>query len=572
MSPSTSSAHFKRCAIYTRKSTDAGLDREVNSLVAQREVCQAYIRSQAHRNWTELPRQYDDGGYSGGTLERPAMKRLLADIESGRIDIVVIYKIDRLSRSLTDFVRLMDVLQKYDVSFVSVTQTFDTSDSMGRLVLNILLTFSQFERELASERVRDKKAALKRRGLFTGGTPPFGYILAKGGRLIVDEERAPIVREIFERFPEVSGAQLVRELRERGCLTRRYKSKAGIEHGGHQIYLNRVLSILRNPIYTGHFVHRGDWIKAQLEPIVSREQWDVVQEIRQTRFVQKRDPIQNFLLDILHDEQGRRMRVQRGTGRSNGYRCYKSEHSSWARGGVCRRVMVNADRVEELAISALKGLLADRVRVKEAILSLGLYSDETRRLLRKGALACRRIAAMGRPELRSLFLAVVARAEACPTGLTMHLSCFELGRFLGWDGIGIFQKSFLRPSRAADRVHELRAPATLICGHPYFALPIEPCPASRGEPNRALVDLIKTAGEFRDFVLANRSRDMVDLAHDKGMGASHFARLLRLNYLAPDIQAAIVDGTQPASLTRWKILHGPMPLDWEQQRQLMGFG
>jgi site-specific DNA recombinase len=139
MSPSTDSAQFKRCAIYTRKSTDAGLDREVNSLVTQREVCQAYIRSQAHRNWTELPRHYDDGGYSGGTLERPAMKRLLGDIESGRIDIVVIYKIDRLSRSLTDFVRLMDVLQRYDVSFVSVTQTFDTSDSMGRLVLNTRL-------------------------------------------------------------------------------------------------------------------------------------------------------------------------------------------------------------------------------------------------------------------------------------------------------------------------------------------------------------------------------------------------------------------------------------------------
>src|SRR5688572_23385845 len=175
MSTSVNATQSKRCAIYTRKSTDAGLNLEVNSLVTQREVCQAYIRSQAHRNWLELPHLYDDGGYSGGNLERPAMKRLLSDIESGRIDIVVIYKIDRLSRSLTDFVRLMEVLQRYDVSFVSVTQTFDTSDSMGRLVLNILLTFSQFERELASERVRDKKAALKRRGLFTGGTPPFGF-------------------------------------------------------------------------------------------------------------------------------------------------------------------------------------------------------------------------------------------------------------------------------------------------------------------------------------------------------------------------------------------------------------
>jgi hypothetical protein len=233
--------------------------------------------------------------------------------------------------------------------------------------------------------------------------------------------------------------------------------------------------------------------------------------------------------------------------------------------------MVNADRVEDLAISALKALLTDRIEVKQAILSLGLYSDATQRLLRKGGLACRRIAAMDRPELRSLFLALVPRADACPTGLTMHVSCFELSRFLGWDGIGIFQKSVLPPSRAADRVHELRAPASLICGHPYFALPLEPCPTPHGEPNPALVDLVMTAGKYRDFVLANRSRAMVDLAHEKGMGASHFARLLRLNYLAPDIQAAIVDGTQPETLTRWKILHGAIPLDWEQQRQLLGF-
>lgn len=176
------------------------------------------------------------------------MRRMLADIEAGRIDIVVIYKIDRLSRSLTDFVRLIDVLQKHDVSFVSVTQTFDTSDSMGRLVLNILLTFSLFERELASERVRDKKAALKRRGLFTGGSTPFGFTLAKGGRLIVDSERAPVVRELFERFPKVSANHLANELRERGCLTRRYKTKAGRERGGQPLYFNRVIQILSNPI------------------------------------------------------------------------------------------------------------------------------------------------------------------------------------------------------------------------------------------------------------------------------------------------------------------------------------
>ena len=233
--------------------------------------------------------------------------------------------------------------------------------------------------------------------------------------------------------------------------------------------------------------------------------------------------------------------------------------------------MVNAERVEELAVSALQGLLVDRVRVREAVLSLGLYSEEVRKLIREGQLACRRIAAMDRQQLRSLFLALVPRAEVNTTCLAMQLSCSELSRFLFWEGIGNFQKSVISASRAADRIYPVKAPAFLICGHPYFALPIEPCPTSHGEPDPALVDLIQRSAEYREYVLANRSRNMVELAREKGTGATQFARLLRLNYLAPDIQTAIIDGTQPAGLTRWQILHGPMPLDWDQQRQLLVF-
>ena len=183
-----------RCAIYTRKSTQHGLEKPLNSLETQRDVCESYIRSQAHRNWVQVPCRYDDGGFSGGSLARPALQRLIDDIEAGRIDIVVIYKVDRLSRSLTDFVRVMDVFDKFGASFVSVTQTFDTSDSMGRLVLNILLTFAQFERELASERIRDRVALRRSKGLYPGGMPPIGYLVKKGGKLVPDPERAAEVR------------------------------------------------------------------------------------------------------------------------------------------------------------------------------------------------------------------------------------------------------------------------------------------------------------------------------------------------------------------------------------------
>lgn len=561
-----------RCAIYTRKSTDHGLNGEINSLETQRGVCRAYVQCQAHRNWVEPPHRYDDGGYSGGTLERPALKRMIADLEAGRIDVIVIYKIDRLSRSLLDFVRLIDLLERYGASFVSVTQTFDTSDSMGRLVLNILLTFAQFERELMSDRVRDRKAAMKRRGLFTGGTPPIGYRRSRGGKLVVDPEWAPVVREIFDRFPNVSAAQLARELTARGIVTRRVRGRNGVVRGGQRIWPKMIINILNNPIYCGQFFHRGEWIKADVAPLVTRDQWDHAQGILRTRVVPVRDPVNNFLLGILHDEQGRRMKIlARGTGNAERARYYRSENASWVHLGVHRKVLVNADRVEQLATSALQGLLVDRVKLKEAVLSLGLYSDEIRKILRKGRLAARRLSLMDKIQLRELFLALVPRAEVTRTQLRLLVSCHELSRYLAWDGHGIFQKSELRPSHGADRFRLVYAPAFLVCGHPYFALPVNPRCSEPGDPDPELVRLLDEAADLRRFMLDNRTTPLAELATRRGIGPSMFARMMRVNYLAPDIQAAIVDGTQPADLGRNKILFGPLPLDWEQQRQLLGF-
>jgi DNA invertase Pin-like site-specific DNA recombinase len=562
----------RRCAIYTRKSSANHLDLEVNTLQTQREVCSAYVKCQAHKNWVELPQKYDDGGFSGGNLKRPALARLMDDIAAGRVDLVVVYKIDRLSRSLSDFIRLIEALEKYGASFVSVTQTFDTSDTMGRLVLNILLTFAQFERELAGDRARDKKAALMRRGLYVGGTPPFGYILERGGRLATDPERAPLVREMFERFPSVTASELVRDFASRGCRTRRYRTKAGVERGGHPIYLNQLLKVLGNPIYTGHIVHRGDWIQADIEALTTREQWDLVQQVRLDRFPMKRDPVRNLLLGILHDEQGRRMKIHGGTGRAAANRYYKSEYTSWSRDGVTRRVMVAADQTEALAISALQAFLVDRVKLKQAILSLGLYSDQIRQLLRMGHKAAKRVERMDRPHLRALITSLVPRMEVNTTGLTLYVSCAELIRFLGWDGVGFFEKCSAGPTRIADRVHTIKSPAFLICGHPRFALPIDARPLHRATPKPWLVGMLEEAAELRQFMLSNRDKTIAELAREKRIGASTFARMLRVNYLAPDIQAAIVDGTQPEHLTTWHILKGPMPLDWEQQRRLLGFG
>lgn len=233
--------------------------------------------------------------------------------------------------------------------------------------------------------------------------------------------------------------------------------------------------------------------------------------------------------------------------------------------------MVNAERVEELAISSLQAFLGDRVKLKAAVLSLGLYSDQIAKLLRRGPLAGRRIAVMDNLQLRELFLALVPRAEVTRSQLRLLVSCYELSRFLAWDGSGVFQKCALKPSQGADRFRLIYAPAYLICGHPYFALPVNPRVGEASSPDPDLVNLLEESAELRRFMLDNRAIPMARLATKKGMGPSIFARIMRVNYLAPDIQAAIVDGVQPANLTRNRILFGPLPLDWEQQRHLLGF-
>lgn len=260
-----------RCAAYTRKSSEEGLEQEFNSLDAQREACEAYIVSQRAEGWTLVPDYYDDGGVSGGTLERPALRRLLADIEAGRVDVVVVYKIDRLSRSLMDFARLVEVFDRHSVTFVSVTQSFNTTTSMGRLTLNVLLSFAQFEREVIGERIRDKVAASRKKGIWMGGWAPLGYDV-KDRKLVINEAEARVVRSIFKRFAGFkSGTNLVRELARENARNEYGKL---IDKG----YLYRVLN---NRVYIGDAVHKGTAHAGEHEAIIDRKLWDAVHEVLQ---------------------------------------------------------------------------------------------------------------------------------------------------------------------------------------------------------------------------------------------------------------------------------------------------
>jgi site-specific DNA recombinase len=320
----------RRCAIYTRKSTEEGLEQAFNSLDAQREACEAYIKSQAHEGWKLIKTSYDDGGFSGGSMERPAVKRLMSDLKQGLIDTVVVYKVDRLTRSLADFAKIVEILDGHGSSFVSVTQQFNTTTSMGRLTLNVLLSFAQFEREVTGERIRDKIAASKRKGMWMGGTTPFGYD-ARDRQLVANEADAETVRMIFQRYLELKCVRLLsQDLRDRGIVSKVKVSRRGRQHGGQPFGRGALYHLLQNQVYLGMIVHKGDPHPGQHAPIVTTDLWECVQKLlssnRVVRHRVRTEGSVHMLVGKLKDEHGCPM-VPVSTHKANGqrYRYYVSD-------------------------------------------------------------------------------------------------------------------------------------------------------------------------------------------------------------------------------------------------------
>ncbi len=297
-----------RCAIYTRKSSDEGLEQGFNSLDAQREACAAYILSQASEGWSALPDIYDDGGISGGTLERPALQRLLGDVAAGRIDIIVVYKVDRLTRSLLDFAKLVEAFDNADTSFVSITQSFNTTTSMGRLTLNMLLSFAQFEREVTAERIRDKIAASKAKGMWMGGTPPLGY-RPDGRTLAIVEEQAALVRDIYLRYLDLGNVRLVADqLTRDGVLTPARTAGTGKTFGACPFTRGQLYAILKNPIYTGDIPHKEKRYPGKHKAIIERAEWDKVQAMLADHLqgARRSTPVasESLLAGLIVDEAG----------------------------------------------------------------------------------------------------------------------------------------------------------------------------------------------------------------------------------------------------------------------------
>ena len=356
----TESRKTLRCAIYTRKSTEHGLEQEFNSLDAQREACEAYVKSQASQGWKVLPQHYDDPAYSGGNLDRPALKKLLRDIEQDRVDVVVVYKIDRLTRSLADFAKLVETFDARSISFVAVTQQFNTTTSMGRLTLNVLLSFAQFERELASERVKDKVAASRKKGKWTGGTVPLGYD-ARDKKLVVNRAEAEAVRTIFGRYLELkSFARLVADLDNRGIVTKRRNTKFAKFQGGIPFTYGPLAYFLKNRIYLGEMHHGGKWFKGEHEAIVDHETFDRVQQLLKSAATArkvKRSESGAPLVGKLYDDRDNLMSPSFSSKNGVRYRFYVSS-------ALLRGRKDKAGSVARVAARKIEGIVEEAVRRK----------------------------------------------------------------------------------------------------------------------------------------------------------------------------------------------------------------
>jgi site-specific DNA recombinase len=539
-----------RCAIYTRKSFQPPIAQEITSLESQRSICSSYIVSQQHRNWVELERHYDDAGKSGATLDRPALAALLDDIEQGQVDVVLVYKMDRITRTLLDFVRLLDLFERFGVELVAITQNFDTSDSMGRLIRNVLLTFAQFEREIASDRMRDKKMVMKQRGRWTGGGPPIGYNLNRG-KLVVNKTEASAVRCIYETYLATGSLSAT----HRTLLNLGFRRSTGRRRNGQvkkavPIGLPSLYHILKNPTYIGDVTYRGERYKGIHEAIIEIDLWEKVQAILAARKPHAPFVHQHMLTGLIFDAHGRRMNAQR---KFNELRYYVSSFAKWAIDKKIKRMTVRSDEIERQILVAILQLLRDRPTLRVHLLRAGFSAGHADRLAALDSSAAVRLERFSASALRPVVRQLLARVEVAYDCVRLLIRLRVVSLFIEWTGIGTFRVDDMGTQRS----------------RPY--IPVEPRRDNGCKASPALVRLLSEAKDAQELIYEHRELPFLDIARLTRFRPAMFGRLVRLNYLAPDIVAAIHDGTQPASLTRTRLMHFDLPIDWRLQRTLLGF-
>jgi site-specific DNA recombinase len=566
-----------RCAIYTRKSTEHNLDMEFNSLDAQREACEAYITSQKHEGWTALPSLYDDGGYSAGTMDRPALLRMLEDVRARRIDAVVVYKVDRLTRSLADFAKIVEVFDAQGVSFVSITQAFNTSTSMGRLTLNVLLSFAQFEREVTGERIRDKIAASKKKGMWMGGLPSLGYDV-KDRKLVVNEAEAETVRHIYRRYLELGSVrQLQGDLDSVGIVSKRRLASDGSVYGAQRFSRGALYLMLKNRIYRGEIVHKGKAFPGEHPAIIDEQTWSRVQtQLEENHDERHRDSTEreaSLLTAILFDAQSNPMTPVRNLKKSTRYRYYISRTlvtGTVADNSAGQRVP--APNLEALVIDRVRSLIADPIEFTGAVSQSQIDAPTQRRLRDAAAKLCDRWEALPTEPLHNFLRTVLMRVQVHSDRITLGLDVARLIAALSEIEETGFDSATATVNEDGERhVITLTIPARLKRTGIEMKFIVAGA-ENTVPPNPSLVRLILRAQAVGKRLFENGSTSLGEIAREDRLNPSYASRLIRLTFLAPDITAAILAGKQPADLSATKLMADTrLPLDWRQQRVVLGF-
>jgi site-specific DNA recombinase len=517
-----------RCAIYTRVSTEHGLEQDFNSLDAQHDAAQAYIRSQAHAGWT-LRARYADGGYSGGSTERPALQRLLADVKAGKIDVIVVYKVDRLTRSLADFAKLVELFDGHGVSFVSVTQQFNTTTSMGRLTLNVLLSFAQFEREVTSERIRDKIAASKRKGLWVGGIVPLGYA-TKDRKIVVVEEEAERVRTIFRSYLRLGSLnRLMADLRERRIVTKVRSLKTGQTIGGIPFTRGPLAHFLRNRFYIGEVVYKGEFFPGEQPAIIDRDLFDAVQaklNAQRNNHTAARAQSGSLLIGRMYDDRGNRMSPSHCRKEGIRYRYYVSSpllHGQGGRVGSVRRVP--AGEVDALVGSAVRQHFGDSAEIAD------------RDLIRNHVV---------RVEVQADQLVVELKADTSSSPPNAVDNERPLVR-IPW------KKTPMKRRR------EIIVPASVS---PHDRRPI------RAETRATLVASMARGRRWLDEVVAGTGTSVEQIAARERCSIRQVNMMISLAFLAPNLVQAAVEGRLPRGIGVTRLRDAPA--EWSRQYAMLG--
>ena len=535
-----------RCAIYTRKSSDEGLEKEFNTLEAQREAGENFVMSQKALGWEIIPDHYDDGGYSGGNMNRPALEQLFKDIEANKVDMIVVYKIDRLTRSLMDFSKMIELFDAHNCSFVSVTQNFNTADSMGRLMLNVLLSFAQFEREISGERIRDKVAASRKKGMWTGGTVPFGYIPINK-KLVVKEDEAEIVRFMFDGYVK-------------------YKSITGIcklikDKFGEEYRREMVKRILRNPIYVGKVKHKKELYDGQHEALVSQEIFDEVAKIRASKDLTKRTCLYKrnevgILRGILFCGCCHTKMTPTAT---NGHKVrryyYTSTKAKYYGYHACQNGAVAVPILDEAVLQIITPMLRDSALLNGLVKEIAPDRvKEIFKIMQKPDLLLKQMSELD----KSLVVRKIIER------ITVQYDSLEIK----WTELALDMLPAKYQKRTSDGIMSIPTPLARTKDLLQVTIPeiVEPIPVI----NKELVRALGKAFRYQK-ILSTSKITIAELAAQEEIDSGFLGRIIRLTSLAPDIIKSVLAGTQPANFILQSLMRSDIPPIWSEQRKLYGF-